>query len=293
MQPITSFVSIDFETMFPGRNSVCAVGCVKFVDGVMVQRFYSLVRPTECVGRSNSDIHGITMEMVENAPTFEQLLPCLEGIAGGFQLVAHNASFERDCLEQSLLAAGRAETTLRIYDIIDTMEYCGRRKLVDVCAELGIDSDGMHHDPLCDATMCARVFLASQGTLERKPQQHERRGHFGPKEKKFDHDDLIPLPPDEVEHKDTPFFGVKVVYSGNFRRFRDRTKIAYMLRQLGADVDTSVTKRTAILVVGSDPGPKKVDTAEKYGIRIMPEDEFYGILDAVGFVAPPSLPSTF
>ena len=41
-----SFVAIDFETLYPQRVSVCSVGMVKYIDGKIVDKFYTLIRPT-------------------------------------------------------------------------------------------------------------------------------------------------------------------------------------------------------------------------------------------------------
>ena len=39
------FVAIDFETANGRRSSVCSVGIVIVRDGVIVDRFYSLIQP--------------------------------------------------------------------------------------------------------------------------------------------------------------------------------------------------------------------------------------------------------
>ena len=36
------------------------------------------------------------------------------------------------------------------------------------------------------------------------------------------------------------------------------------LKKLGADVDTSITKKTAFVCIGDDAGPKKLETIKKY-----------------------------
>lgn len=40
-----NFVAIDFETMTPELTSACAVGMVQVVNGVIMQKFYSLIKP--------------------------------------------------------------------------------------------------------------------------------------------------------------------------------------------------------------------------------------------------------
>ena len=75
-------------------------------------------------------------------------------------------------------------------------------------------------------------------------------------------------------NKDTPFFGgVKTVVTGTFTNFPDRAVLKEKLKALGADVDTSVTKRTKILVAGNGCGPKKLEKAQEYGATVMTEEE--------------------
>ena len=83
-----------------------------------------------------------------------------------------------------------------------------------------------------------------------------------------------PLSDDQVENKNTPFFGgVKTVVTGTFDNFPDRAVLKEKLKLLGADVDTSVTKKTQIVVVGHGCGSKKMEKVEAYGIRIINEKE--------------------
>jgi len=49
------------------------------------------------------------------------------------------------------------------------------------------------------------------------------------------------------------------------------------LKALGADIGSAVTKRTTDLVVGADPG-SKVAKAEKFGTRILTEQEFLELI---------------
>ena len=41
----TSFVSFDFENLFPQRVTACSVGMVKYKNGVIVDTYYTLIRP--------------------------------------------------------------------------------------------------------------------------------------------------------------------------------------------------------------------------------------------------------
>ena len=71
----TSFVAIDFEHLYPSHETACEVGAVKVIDGLIVGRFYSTIKPPQekCTGRINSDIIGLTEEMLATSPTFKEV----------------------------------------------------------------------------------------------------------------------------------------------------------------------------------------------------------------------------
>ena len=86
-----NFVAIDFETMTPELTSACAVGMVQVVNGVIMQKFYSLIKPypDERTER-NTFVHGITEEMVENAPTWDIVFPVLRSFAQSGCIACHH-----------------------------------------------------------------------------------------------------------------------------------------------------------------------------------------------------------
>ena len=55
------FVAIDFETANGRRSSVCSVGIVIVRDGVIVDRFYSLIQPApNYYTYWTTEVHGLT-----------------------------------------------------------------------------------------------------------------------------------------------------------------------------------------------------------------------------------------
>lgn len=64
-----NFVAIDFETANSFRSSICSIGLVVVLDKVIVEKFYSLVKPIPneynkyCI-----NVHGITEKDTEDAP---------------------------------------------------------------------------------------------------------------------------------------------------------------------------------------------------------------------------------
>lgn len=276
-----SFVAIDFETLYPAYESVCAVGMVKVVDGFVAARFYTRIKPPKdvCVGRINTDIHGISEEMLVDAPTFPEVFPTIDLLMKGSVPLAHRASVERGCIESSCIYFNLPIPSW-IDLFVDTYQMTGE-SLVKSCSDRGIPVEG-HHDPLQDAWMCAQVFMSLSKQSIKQIETHERsrtrRSRF-PVGPKVDCDDLVPLSPESVACKETPFFQKHVLYTGSFELFPNRCDVGHQLKLLGAVVEKEWTSRTEVLLVGRDPGPKKLEKAAAKGIPIVAEDEFYHYLD--------------
>ena len=96
-----SFAAIDFETANQHPTSVCSVGVVVVRDGVITDKFYSLIRPEpEFYSYWNTRVHGIRMEDTLNVPVFPQVWQQIEPIIDGLPLVAHNKGFDERCLKE-------------------------------------------------------------------------------------------------------------------------------------------------------------------------------------------------
>ncbi|MDY0396817.1 exonuclease domain-containing protein [Virgibacillus halophilus] len=102
------FIAIDFELANSwNRSSACSVGLVELRNERVVNEYYSLINPKDEFDYFCMDIHGITPEMVENEPTFDEIWPELETFLNNNLVVAHNASFDmsvlRHCLNENAL----------------------------------------------------------------------------------------------------------------------------------------------------------------------------------------------
>ena len=63
----------------------------------------------------------------------------------------------------------------------------------------------------------------------------------------------------------------------------DRKEIAKHLKSMGADIDSSITKRTNYVLIGADPGPAKIEKLDSlihngFNIRKIYEDDLMAIL---------------
>ncbi len=237
-----NFVAIDFETMTPELTSACAVGMVQVVNGVIMQKFYSLIKPypDERTER-NTFVHGITEEMVENAPTWDIVFPVLRSFAQSGCIACHNEGTEANILSR---LAEVYNLDMPGYQIIDTMRLLpGNNSLKKMCELMGIEMHD-HHDALADATACAEIVLKGAG-IDVTHHHYEKPDYKS--HKSLTGEVKQPLADEDVANKDNPFFHQKVVITGVFTAFPDREKLAFRLRDCGADINSSISAKTNIV----------------------------------------------
>jgi len=285
-----SFVGIDFETLYPQRVSVCSVGMVKYIDGEIVDRFYTLIRPPfdypgKC-GRVLTWIHGLTEDMVKDAKTFEEVLPEMESFVDGLPLVAHNACVERACIRDASAFYG-VETKLDFENIFDTLvlsrqaeaklgiseEGLGTHQLDTVCKRFGISGNN-HHNALADAEMSGNLMVLFQKILSEGENVEVAETPTTSKQKYNPKDKVQRTDLDCVA--DNPFKNQVVVLTGFAKA--DSQDYAHKLNELGAIIKDSVNKKTNILITGYNAGPSKMQKAQEFGARIMSEEEFKEII---------------
>ena len=76
--------------------------------------------------------------------------------------------------------------------------------------------------------------------------------------------------------KAQPLAGLTFVLTGGLEAFsRDEAKAK--VRALGGDISSSVSKKTSFVVAGEDPG-SKFDKAQKFGVKVLTEEEFVRML---------------
>lgn len=103
-----TFVAFDTETSgaFPVGFEIVEMGAVKWRGGQVVDRFQALIKPEVPMGEEVIKIHGITNEMVADAPPMREVLPRFMEFLGDAVLIAHHAPFDLGFLVYELERAG-------------------------------------------------------------------------------------------------------------------------------------------------------------------------------------------
>lgn len=97
------------------RERIIEFAAVRLENGKIKDEFQTLINPQQHIRKSSMAIHGITEEMVKDAPTEEEILPRILEFIGDYPIVAHNAIFDYSFLnEASLRVTGNELTNERI-----------------------------------------------------------------------------------------------------------------------------------------------------------------------------------
>lgn len=305
---VLDYTAIDFETANAYRGSPCAVGLVRVRNGRIVDERRWLIRPPEAADwfdGFNTWVHGITAEMVANAPRWKDVLPSIIEFIGHDVVIAHNAGFDIGVIRY---ACGVDNIEWPAMRFLCTLVMARRAlalpsyRLPFVTEALG-HSMGDHHDPLDDARAVTEVvarLAAQEGveTLEELASAH--KVYIGRMECGIYRGSVAVSGTSGLEHPDVNadadpggyLYGRVVVFTG---------KLWAMIRQdawnecarVGAIPEKNTTQRTHVLVIGDlnpaylRPGENLSARARKafalqdagQAIEVMTEDDFLRCLD--------------
>lgn len=97
------------------REKMVEFAAVRLENGKIKDEFQTLINPEQHIRKSSIAIHGITPEMVENAPIESEVMPKILDFIGDYPIVAHNAIFDYSFLnEASLRTTGNELQNARI-----------------------------------------------------------------------------------------------------------------------------------------------------------------------------------
>jgi len=159
---VNEFIAIDFETAMYAPNSAISVGLVKYRNYEAIDTFYSLIRPPELYVRPDfTDIHGLTVDDVRDAPNFRQVWEdAMRDFIGTLPLAAHNAGFDMKVLRSTLAHYGVPLPELQYFCSLALARraWPGLRShaLTALSNKFNIVYDA--HNALADAETCGKII---------------------------------------------------------------------------------------------------------------------------------------
>lgn len=161
---LLNFTAFDFETANHYPGSACALGIAVVRNGEVVeQRSWLLKPPVAVFNPYFIQLHGITPELVQSAPTLRDAWPEIKPYLSHPRLVAHNVSFDLNVLTSTCQHFGLSTNA---FSYLCSLELSRRawpslssHSLNSVAKYLDLSLN--HHNAESDALVCAQLTLAA------------------------------------------------------------------------------------------------------------------------------------
>ena len=153
------------------KERMVEFAAIRLENGKMRDRFETLINPEQHIRKSSIAVHGITEDMVKDAPTEAQVLPMILDFIGDYPIVAHNAIFDYSFInEASLRQTGKPITNPRIdsqmmfKEIYPDLESCGLESLM---TKFNVEFSTRHR-AMADTEGLARAYPELKKLYEKK-----------------------------------------------------------------------------------------------------------------------------
>ena len=152
----TETTGLDFT-----RERMVEFAAVRLENGKVVDEYQTLINPQQHIRKSSIAIHGITPEMVEDAPIESDVMPKILEFIGDYPIVAHNAIFDYSFLNEAKqrfngerLENPRIDTQAMFREIAPELESHG----LDALTERFHVELKNHHRAMADAMGLALAY---------------------------------------------------------------------------------------------------------------------------------------
>ncbi len=120
------------------KERMVEFAAIRLENGKMKDRFETLINPQQHIRKSSIAVHGITEDMVKDAPSEKEVMPLILDFIEDYPIVAHNVIFDYSFInEASLRQTGNPITNARIdsqmmfKEIYPDLESCGLESLMN------------------------------------------------------------------------------------------------------------------------------------------------------------------
>ncbi len=158
-------IVLDFETtgLSPDMGDrAIEIGAVRIENGQITGRFQELMNPGRRVSGFIEDYTGITNAMLLDAPSCEEVMQRFADFIQGYNLVAHNASFDKRFLDAELANISRQYSGQFACSMLAARRIypdAPNHKLGGLIEYTNIPSDGAFHRALYDSEMTTKLWL--------------------------------------------------------------------------------------------------------------------------------------
>jgi DNA polymerase-3 subunit epsilon len=164
-------IFLDTETtgLYPDQgHRIIEIACVETINRRPTgNHFHKYLNPEREIDVGAQDVHGITLEFLQDKPLFKDLADDFLAFIQGSELIIHNAPFDIGFLNSELGKLGLPQVTSICDRVTDTLKMAkdarpGQRNNLDaLCRHFQIDnSSRVLHGALLDAELLAEVYMA-------------------------------------------------------------------------------------------------------------------------------------
>jgi len=241
------FTAIDLETANSDMASICQIGMARFEDGQVVSEWSTLIDPEDDFDSMNVSIHGIEPHMVRGKPKLPDVVDTLREYLSQNVCVCHT-HFDRVALHRGFQRYELAPIPICWLDSARVVRRTWKDLawsgygLANVCERIGYAFK--HHDALEDAKAAGHVLLAAFKESQQGLEEWQKRVALP-----IDLERSSSIPVHRDGNPEGDLYGNVLVFTGALEMIR--ADAADLAAEAGCKVEPSVTKRTTILVVGS------------------------------------------
>ena len=164
-------IFLDTETtgLYPAQgHRIIEIAAVEMVNRRQTSNHYHVyLNPDREIDAGAQEVHGITLEFLQDKPRFETIVHDFIAFIGGAELIIHNAPFDVAFLNAELGRMGLQPLQSFSGKITDTLKMAkdlrpGQRNNLDaLCRHFGIDNSRRTlHGALLDAELLAEVYMS-------------------------------------------------------------------------------------------------------------------------------------
>ncbi|MDQ3268028.1 MAG: DNA polymerase III subunit epsilon [Pseudomonadota bacterium] len=164
-------IVLDTETtgLDPGKgHRIIELAAIELCNRkVSDRRFHRYLNPEREIDAGAAEVHGLTLERLQDEPKFAEIAPALLEFISGAELIIHNAPFDIGFLNKELELTGLPVLNKYCVSVIDTLKLAKelhpgkKNNLNALCDRYQIDnSHRTLHGALLDTELLAEVYLS-------------------------------------------------------------------------------------------------------------------------------------
>jgi DNA polymerase III subunit epsilon len=164
-------VFLDTETtgLSPAQgHRIIEIAAVEAVNRRLTKNhFHVYLNPDREIDQGAQEVHGITLEFLQDKPRFADVVDDFLQFVEGAELIIHNAPFDVGFLNAELGKIDKPEIETVSGSVVDTLKMAkdmrpGQRNSLDaLCRYFGVDNSRRTlHGALLDAELLADVYMA-------------------------------------------------------------------------------------------------------------------------------------